>query len=173
MKKIILFSFLVSTIFSSNIFSLTQSELEKRTILTDRLNRMTLKDPQQREDIKEELKKYLASNYSNISDYQDKISISELLKEFKNLNFDNSTDNVENLTIKNTILRTIKSLTSPAAIACATSIILMLQIKGILTSEELIGVLQEINSIMKWHTWGNVAGTVLKFIPGLLSKFFN
>ena len=167
MKKIILFSFLVSISFGSNIFSSTQLELEKRTILTDKLNRMSLKDPQTKEKIKEELKKHLAINYSNISDHQDKISISELLKKIGDLNFDNSTNNTEKLTIKNTILSTIKRATSPAVIVCVTCIVLMLQIKGILTSEELIGVLKEISSIMKWHTWGNAAGIIANFIRGI------
>lgn len=170
MKKIILFSFLVSSVFSSNIFSSTKLELEKSKILTDRLNRMQLRDPRQKEEIKEELKKYLASNYSNISDHQDKISISKLLKNLGDLNFDDSTNKTEKLTIKNTILSTIKSLTSPAAIVCATCIVLMLQIKGILTSEELIGVLKEISSIMKWHTWGNAAGIVASFLRGIFLK---
>lgn len=176
MKKTVLFCCLVSTLLTSNVFTANQQEEtfnvreEQNSGIGDKVNRFSRIAPYKKKIAQEELIQYLKDNFPNISNVQDKISISGLLRELKESSSQNIPDNIEKLTIKNTLLNTVIRLTSPTAIACATIIVFLLQIRGIISSKELIGLLESINSTIKWHTVGNIGGVVINLVPTFLLK---
>lgn len=173
MKKIVLFSFLVSALFSSNILAVTKNiDLNVKT-LRERLAHMSgAKNDKQQQNKSQKLKQILKENFSNIKNPQEKFSVAKLLKNLNELNKKRDDINrEEKILTRRTILNTISNLTSITAIKCATIITVLYQVRGIITSQDLKVIIEDLGSITKTVSWGGGAVGLVLVVTSILKVF--
>ncbi|MFH1461396.1 MAG: hypothetical protein ABIF12_00400 [bacterium] len=162
MKKNILF-FITTLIIYTNSSSMTLSPKQEE-IISQRIANLRSIDKKSLKELKESLTK----SYSNISSPKDKQIVTNLLRELKSPEeYDHEIRKIK----AETISTAIKNVTSPFAIGSVASIVVLMQIKGIITSEELTNILKEIKSILKWEILRESVFSVGTILSAFLPKF--
>ncbi|MBU4269830.1 hypothetical protein KJ644_04785 [Candidatus Dependentiae bacterium] len=154
MHKIFKKIFFLILIFKSYSFAqaenkLTIKSVDVQNMLIEKLEEIKSSENSKADAISE-LKNNLKETYVQIDNVQEKELLNNLLAQL-------SAKKPEKYTIKRTILKSIEQFvmhSTPKLIICATIIIVLYQLKGIISASETIVFLEQIDQIASTMNWG-------------------
>jgi Fe2+ transport system protein B len=114
-----------------------------------------------------ELKNNLKQTYAQIDNTKEKELLNNLLTQL-------SSKKTEKYTIKRTILKSIENFvihSTPKLIICTTIIIVLYQLKGIITTQETIVFLDKIDQIIATMNWGKFWEAVPSLVTPVTKLF--